>query len=123
MSVFTKLKQFKDLRDQAKKIEDVLGQERIEVTGAKGLVKLTMNGKQEVISLVIDPSLSLGPEDSDGSMTKEITSCFPFIVNLTRPLAPVTSILSCPSTSSIFLAWSLKSLNCFSLVKTDIINY
>ncbi|MBI3627094.1 YbaB/EbfC family nucleoid-associated protein [Candidatus Uhrbacteria bacterium] len=58
MSVFSKLKQFKDLRDQAKKIEDTLSQERIEVEGARGLIKLTINGRQEIISLVIDPSLT-----------------------------------------------------------------
>lgn len=57
MSIFSKLKQFKELRDQAKKIENVLGQEKVEVTGASGMIKITLNGKQEVISLSIDPSL------------------------------------------------------------------
>lgn len=56
MSVFSKLKQFKELRDQAKKIEDVLSQEKIEVDGAGGMIKLAMNGRQEIVSLVIDPS-------------------------------------------------------------------
>ena len=58
MSVFSKLKQFKDLRDQAKKIEDTLSQEKIEIEGARGLIKLVINGRQEILSLIIDPSLS-----------------------------------------------------------------
>lgn len=57
MSVFTKLKQFKDLRDKAKKIEDVLVQEKIEIIKNGGQIKLVMNGKQEIIQLSIDPAL------------------------------------------------------------------
>ena len=56
MSVFSKLKQFQQMREQAKKIEDVLGNEKIEVDGARGMIKMVMNGKQEIVSLTIDPS-------------------------------------------------------------------
>ena len=44
------------MREQAKKIEDVLGNEKIEVDGARGMIKMVMNGKQEIVSLTIDPS-------------------------------------------------------------------
>ena len=57
MSVFSKLKQFQELREQAKKIEDVLSAEKIEVETAGGQVKLAMNGKQEIIYITIDPAL------------------------------------------------------------------
>ena len=57
MSVFSKLKQFQELRDQAKKLEDVLSQEKIEVQTAGGQVKLGMNGKQDVLYVNIDPAM------------------------------------------------------------------
>lgn len=55
--MFSKLKQFKDLRDQAKKIQNVLKDVTVEGSGAWGKVKITMNGSQEVSSVTIDPEL------------------------------------------------------------------
>lgn len=55
--MFSKLKQFKDLRDQAKKIQDVLKDVSVEGTAAWGKVKVVMNGNQEVTSVTIDPEL------------------------------------------------------------------
>jgi len=55
--MFSKLKQFKDLRDQAKKIQDVLKDVTVEGSGAWGKVKIVMNGSQEVSSVTIDPEL------------------------------------------------------------------
>ena len=57
MSVFSKLKQFQELRDQAKKIEGVLSQEKIKVETMGGQIKLAMNGKQEIIYVTVDPAL------------------------------------------------------------------
>jgi len=57
MTMFSKLKQFKDLRDQAKKIQDVLKDVSVEGTAAWGKVKVVMNGNQEVTSVTIDPEL------------------------------------------------------------------
>lgn len=57
MTMFSKLKQFKDLRDQAKKIQNVLKDVTVEGSGAWGKVKITMNGSQEVSSVTIDPEL------------------------------------------------------------------
>ncbi len=63
MSVFSKLKQFQELREQAKKIEDVLSQEKVEVDAAGGQIKLAMNGKQEIVYITIDPAIMQGPKD------------------------------------------------------------
>ncbi len=57
MAVFSKLKQFKDLRDQAKKVQGVLGQESVEGSAAWGKIKIAMTGNQEVTSVHIDPEL------------------------------------------------------------------
>lgn len=55
--MFSKLKQFKDLRDQAKKIQDVLKDVTVEGTAAWGKIKVVMNGNQEVTSVSIDQEL------------------------------------------------------------------
>ncbi len=55
--MFSKLKQFKDLRDQAKKIQDVLKDVTVEGSAAWGKVKIAMNGNQEVTSVSIDQEL------------------------------------------------------------------
>ena len=54
--MFSKLKQLKDLRDQAKKMQNALGGETI--TSEKNGVKVKMNGNMEVIELNINPDLS-----------------------------------------------------------------
>lgn len=53
--MFEKLKQFKDLRDQAKKIQDMLGAESI--TASSGGVTLTMNGNLEMTAIDVSPDL------------------------------------------------------------------
>jgi len=55
--MFSKLKQFKDLRDQAKKIQDVLKDVSVEGSAAWGKIKVTMNGNQEVTAVAIDQEL------------------------------------------------------------------
>jgi DNA-binding YbaB/EbfC family protein len=57
MTMFSKLKQFKDLRNQAKKIQDVLKDITVEGTAAWGKVKVAMNGNQEVTAVSIDPEV------------------------------------------------------------------
>jgi DNA-binding protein YbaB len=54
--MFNKLKQFKDLRSQAKTLQNTLAQES--VTLEKNGVSLTMNGNMEVTSLAINETLS-----------------------------------------------------------------
>ena len=65
MSMFSKLKEIKDLRSQAKTIQGMLAQETVEATGAWGKVKVKMNGNQEILSLDIDPELLQPTKKSD----------------------------------------------------------
>ena len=53
--MFSKLKQFKDMRSQAKKLQDLLGQESVEGSSGWGKVKVKMSGNQEVLSVSLDP--------------------------------------------------------------------
>ncbi len=53
--MFEKLKQFKDLRDQAKKIQDMLGAES--VTASSGGVTITMNGNLEMSAIDVHAEL------------------------------------------------------------------
>lgn len=55
--MFNKLKQFKDLKDKAKMIQDMLSQESAEGESGWGKVKVKMNGNQQVIDVTIDPSV------------------------------------------------------------------
>jgi len=57
MTMFSKLKQFKDLRDQAKKIQDTLKDVSVEGSAAWGKIKVSMNGNQEVTAVSIDQEL------------------------------------------------------------------
>lgn len=56
-SMFSKLKEIKDLRHQAKAIQGKLAQESVEGSASWGKVKLVMNGNQEIQSVHIDPDL------------------------------------------------------------------
>lgn len=57
MSMFSKLKQFKDLREQGKKLQGMLGNESVTIDKAGGKVVLTMNGSLEITGLAIDNEL------------------------------------------------------------------
>lgn len=49
--MFNKLKQFKDLRDQAKQLQNTLSHESAK--GSSGSVEVTINGNQEITAVVI----------------------------------------------------------------------
>lgn len=57
MSVFSKLKQIKDLRDQAKKMQSELAEQTAEGSAAWGKIKVKMDGNMQVLSVSIDDSL------------------------------------------------------------------
>ncbi|MFZ2310225.1 MAG: YbaB/EbfC family nucleoid-associated protein [Patescibacteria group bacterium] len=61
--MFSKLKQIKDLRSQAKTMQEALAQETI--TEERGGVKITMNGNMEVLSVVISDGLSKSATEND----------------------------------------------------------
>lgn len=53
--MFEKLKQFKDLRDQAKKLQGMMAGQS--ATAEKNGVKITVNGQLEVISIELPENL------------------------------------------------------------------
>jgi DNA-binding protein YbaB len=54
--MFGKLKQLKDLRSQAKTMQSVLAEEKVELE--KNGIKLSMNGNMEVTDIKIESDLS-----------------------------------------------------------------
>ena len=61
--MFNKLKQFKDLRSQAKQLQNALKQETIEVE--KRGVKIVMDGNQEIVSYTVASDLLFPDKKSD----------------------------------------------------------
>jgi DNA-binding YbaB/EbfC family protein len=55
--MFTKLKQFKDLREKAKTLQSALANEKADGSAGWGKVKITFDGNQHATSVTIDPSL------------------------------------------------------------------
>ena len=64
MSVFSKLKQFKDIREQGKKLQGALAGESVTVREAGDKVMLTMDGNLQLTAVVIDNDL-LSPDKKD----------------------------------------------------------
>ena len=62
--MFQKLKQFKDLRDQAKEWQEKLGAESVTGQAAGGKIVLTMDGNLAMTGLAIDDEL-LSPSMKD----------------------------------------------------------
>lgn len=59
--MFSKLKQFKDLRQQAKQMQSQLSQESFTGEALSGRLKMTMDGTQKVLAVSVDPGL-LNPD-------------------------------------------------------------
>lgn len=55
--MFNKLKQIKDIRDQAKDMQAKLAKESVTVKAASGAVVMTMNGNLALTGLAIDDAL------------------------------------------------------------------
>jgi DNA-binding protein YbaB len=66
--MFNKLKQFKDLRSQAKTMQNALAQETI--TEERNGVKISLNGNMEITELILNPDLSTDEQ------TRVVKSCF-----------------------------------------------
>ena len=66
--MFSKLKQFKDLRSQAKVMQSALAQETI--TEEKNGVKIVLNGNMELISVNLNESLN------KNSQEETLKNCF-----------------------------------------------
>lgn len=74
MAIFSKLKQFKDLRNQAKTIQSALAEEIVHADGAGGKLQLVMDGNMHINGLSIDPEL-LAPEKKD-RLERELKDLF-----------------------------------------------
>lgn len=59
--MFNKLKQFRDLRSQAKTMQDMLAQETI--TEEKNGVRIVLNGNMEVVSLTLNGELAKNSQE------------------------------------------------------------
>jgi len=66
--MFSKLKQFRDLRSQAKVMQDALAQET--VTEEKNGVKIVLNGNMEIIELKLSDNLT------KDSQEETLKNCF-----------------------------------------------
>lgn len=66
--MFNKLKQFKDLRDKAKTVQNALAQEK--VSEEKNGVKISLNGNLELIELSLNENLSKAAQE------EALKSCF-----------------------------------------------
>ncbi|MBU1951422.1 YbaB/EbfC family nucleoid-associated protein [Patescibacteria group bacterium] len=55
--MFNKLKEVKDMRDQAKQLQNQLSQESVTTSSEGGKINLVMDGNQTVVSLDINPEL------------------------------------------------------------------
>lgn len=71
--MFNKLKQIKDLRDQAKKMQSALSGETVEGSADWGKVKVIMDGNMKVMSVVIEDSL-IGNKPKLESVLAEATN-------------------------------------------------
>lgn len=71
--MFSKLKQFKDLRDRAKTIQNTLSQERVEGSAGWGKLKISMDGNQKVVSVAIDQELMTDKAKLEG-LIKDATN-------------------------------------------------
>ena len=62
--MLNKLKQFKDLREQGKKMQSLLADESVTVRGAGDKLVMTMNGNLELSAIAIDDEL-LSPDKKE----------------------------------------------------------
>ena len=66
--MFTKLKQFQDLRTQGKKMQSALAEESVTVRAAGDQIVMTLDGNLQMTALAIDADL-LSPEKKDRLQT------------------------------------------------------
>ncbi len=55
--MFSKLKQFKDLKDQGKKLQEVLGGETATASNFGNSVSITMDGNMKITEIKISPDM------------------------------------------------------------------
>jgi DNA-binding protein YbaB len=73
MSMFSKLKEFKDMRAGAKKAQDILSAETVTGQGAWGKILINMTGTFEVKSVTVDETLAGKKDDLEKGIKDAIT--------------------------------------------------
>lgn len=68
--MFNQLKQLKDLKDQAKKLQTMLAEETAVGSGAWGKVKITIDGNQKILKTEIDPELLTNQDKLQDAITE-----------------------------------------------------
>lgn len=68
--MFNKLKQIQDLRSQASEIKKALSGESVEGQGARGAVKITMDGNQVVTKVNINDELLTNKASLESGITE-----------------------------------------------------
>ncbi len=68
--MFSKLKQFKDVREKAKTLQTALSSEHAEGSAGWGKVKITFDGNQRATKVEIDPSI-LNDKSSTEKLVQE----------------------------------------------------
>jgi DNA-binding YbaB/EbfC family protein len=56
------MKQAQQMQDRVKKLQDEVGQKTVEASAGGGMVTVVANGRQEILSIKIDPSV-VDPND------------------------------------------------------------
>ncbi|OIQ59342.1 nucleoid-associated protein [Moorella thermoacetica] len=56
------MKQMQKMQAQVARLQEELGERTVEASAGGGVVKVTVNGRQELVSIVIDPA-AVDPED------------------------------------------------------------
>ncbi len=73
--MFSKLKQFKEMRDSAKKAQEILSSETVTGQGAWGKILINMTGTFEVKSVTVDDSLLGKKDDIQNGIKDAINDC------------------------------------------------
>ncbi len=76
--MFNKLKQIKDMRSQAKTMQNALAEEKIELE--KNGIKMEMNGNMEVLNL------SINSDSSKEEMARDLKSLFNDAIKKTQKI-------------------------------------
>lgn len=74
MAMFSKLKQYKDLRSQAKTMQNALAGETVYADAAGGKVQVVMDGNQHVNGVQIDPAYLRAEKKAE--LEKDVQSAF-----------------------------------------------
>lgn len=71
MPIFSKLKQFKDMRDKAKSMQSLLSGEKVEGSAAWGKLKIEMDGNLNVLNVNLNEELLAGGKEKMEATIKE----------------------------------------------------